>query len=1074
MKKFLVFLVSIVVVVCFGLTTYYFMRNDEIIMVKTKELFCNAGDIISLDSFRIEVKKPNKRTTYNYNAASSDVTNLISYDQESGCYIVSETASGEIELVISTSNKNYAEFKVKVHVGNGSVENPYYIFNQTQLSKIGSIYRLDCNYSLMNNIALTNDFMPIGYSSASSSWIGFSGNFNGNGKTISNLNLSGTDYTNAGLFSSINAGATVSNLTLTNANINGNYSTAGVLAGVISGNVDRIAVTNSSLTNNASNSYTGSLAGVYNGTNLKLSYADNVTINVSGEEAANLENANVGGLVGKLNETTATATYANNVTINYLNANGSVGGYAGEFVIGTTTGSIQQSYANTSCGYSNFAGFVGNVSANASFDATKANMLNHFIGNIAVVSGKADNNEILDADLIKSFDNTYFKNETYPDASVFFNPDASLYMVRGYISAGNVVEINEYVYYAINSTNKTMWDTDYVWRINSVSMPSLVFGSVEPNGVSGEYFRKDLAKIEVTENVNKFEDIFASDVTDKNIQILEDVVLTSWTPVALKNCSIDGGNKTITINLNNAKDGYLGLFSSLDNCSIENLNIVVTGVSANATYAGAVAGVVTSSADTISTIKNVHVSYENAFGVVTIENFGGLVAQMEKTEISNSSVAGLNINSGANVANAGGFVANIVSGTIKDCSVGANVYASTKVGGVAASNNGVISNTSAAVVVGYNKSVANAVVGGVVADNNGSVLDVNATVTINISNANSTLYVGGVAANNNGTISNTTITGNGIGIGSTESKLNGTIYVGGVVAINNGEISSTYNYLIKVGTYFVGANYRVGGVASINNGSISKVLTTSNIYGNVVAGVVVEMNATGKTIDQVAVGSYNKEKGSLTANYIKGDKFVAGVAVDFKAGTISNVQASSNLQGATTDTITSLIVLVFPNGAEIISSTINSKMSGYGTFYRDSWVDFASYSNKAEFGYGAVNTSNISYFDVFKSSAYCGKITSVVINSDYIVGDITVKQSMGAVGNVLGFIPGSTDYNGANNIKEVSEFNTYASFTGNFSFNSSYNNLYKTYRKSTATLDFAVGSIWENINGINLMFLKNA
>ena len=262
MKKFLVFLVSIVVVVCFGLTTYYFMRNDEIIIVKTKELFCNAGDIISLDSFRIEVKKPNKRTTYNYNAASSDVTNLISYDQESGCYIVSESASGEIELVISTTNKNYAEFKVKVHVGNGSVENPYYIFNQTQLSKIGSVYRLDSNYSLMDNIALTNDFMPIGYSEASSSWIGFSGNLNGNGKTISNLNLSGTDYTNAGFFSAINAGATVSNLNIKNANINGAYSNAGVLAGVISGNVDRIAITNSIITNKSSNSYTGSLAGV--------------------------------------------------------------------------------------------------------------------------------------------------------------------------------------------------------------------------------------------------------------------------------------------------------------------------------------------------------------------------------------------------------------------------------------------------------------------------------------------------------------------------------------------------------------------------------------------------------------------------------------------------------------------------------------------------------------------------------------------------------------------------------------------------------------------------------------------
>ena len=31
MKKFLIFLVSIIVVVCFGLTTYYFLRNDEVV-----------------------------------------------------------------------------------------------------------------------------------------------------------------------------------------------------------------------------------------------------------------------------------------------------------------------------------------------------------------------------------------------------------------------------------------------------------------------------------------------------------------------------------------------------------------------------------------------------------------------------------------------------------------------------------------------------------------------------------------------------------------------------------------------------------------------------------------------------------------------------------------------------------------------------------------------------------------------------------------------------------------------------------------------------------------------------------
>ena len=57
MKKFLVFLVSIVVVVCLGLTTYYFMRNDEVINFSTKEIYANVGDIISLDDLGYGVTK---------------------------------------------------------------------------------------------------------------------------------------------------------------------------------------------------------------------------------------------------------------------------------------------------------------------------------------------------------------------------------------------------------------------------------------------------------------------------------------------------------------------------------------------------------------------------------------------------------------------------------------------------------------------------------------------------------------------------------------------------------------------------------------------------------------------------------------------------------------------------------------------------------------------------------------------------------------------------------------------------------------------------------------------------------
>ena len=632
----------------------------------------------------------------------------------------------------------------------------------------------------------------------------------------------------------------------------------------------------------------------------------------------------------------------------------------------------------------------------------------------------------------------------------------------------------EYVYYAIDSINKTMWDTNYVWKINSISMPSLVLGSVEPTAVSGDYFRKDLDKIEVNETTNNFENIFKTDTSDKNVQLLEDVILSDWTPVSLTNCSIEGNGKTITLNLSNSKDGYLGLFSVLDNCSISNLNIVVANVTANANCAGALAGKITSSTDTISTIKNVNITFEN-FGNVTIGDFGGVVGDMENTEISNVTVSGLNINANANIETIGSVVGEIISGSINNINANATICGTSFVGGVVGINRGTISNVVSNVIINYNKAIQNATIGGVVGSNEGVVIDTTSYVNICVTNANTLMSVGGVAGVNNNEISSTTITGDGIYIGTPAEKVNGTIYIGGLTAINNGSITSTNNFLTNVGTYFTGANYRVGGVASINNGNISKVLTTSNLNGNVVGGVVVEMNATGKTIDQVVVGSYNKESKSLSANTIKGDKYVAGVAVDFRAGVISNVQASSDLEGATTETRTSLIVLVFPNGAEIVNATIDSEVSGYGYFYRDAWVDFASYTNKSEFGYDSYGTNlqKYTYFNVYKSSASCGKITSVVINADYKNTDVKVQASMASTDNFAYIIPMGTDYNDVNNIKETSDFTNEASFIGKFTFNYAYNSFWNTYRDTTATLTFAIGSVWETNDGINLIFLND-
>ena len=1065
MKKFLVFLVSLVVVVCFGLTTYYFMRNNEIITIKTKEIYCNAGESIPLNSLGINIKRANvsKKTTFNYNAGGEDVTKYISYDSTSDSFVVSQENAGDVTLVIRTSNKKYSDFTISVHIGNGSIENPYYIFSETDLMKIGSNYRLDSHYLLMNDITLTSQFSPIGYNSNTSLWEGFNGTFDGNGHTIKAMNLSDIETENVGFFSSVGANGTIKNLTLTNANISGAYKNAGVVAGVMAGNIERVIVKNSSITNTSSDSSTGSIAGTFAG-EMKLSFAENTTLNISGTEEDILNNVVAGGLFGNLNQATIQASYANSVAISVANANGVAGGFAGIFTIGTETGSIQQSYANTTCSYENYGAFIGNLNTATGFDSSKANMLRHLIGNFAVVYGVESSNDITDNKLVASYDNTFFKNATYVDRSVFFERDSALYLVRGFANASEVISTNEFIYYAVDMNTITSWDTTYIWDITNNSLPTLRMGNIYPASPSSEYLRRNLEQKDLG-NKTTFVDTFSSDVENENIKLLSDVDLTNgWTPVAVKNSIIDGDGHTITINLNNASNSNLGLFTTVDNCTIKNLNIVITGVSANATNAGALAGIITSSDKlTTSLVENVIITYQG-FASPIITNFGGIAGTVENTIINNVNVGGLYINENAQLTNAGAIAGTVASSAkISNSVVGATISATSNVGGVAGVNSGTITNVTGVVFVCGNSNLTESYVAGVAGTNKGTIDNIQLNLNVSVKKYGTMVYVAGVVANNTGKISNITISG-----GSVSVDMNSTnaAYVGGVVAINKGTIENVVNNVTTVGTYYVGTNHYVGGVVAINAGTISKVVTQSNLNGNYVSGVVAQMNDYTASIDQIVVGKYSNNV--LSQNELKADKYIAGIIVDFKSGTITNVQASSNLIGQTNSTRSSLVALIFPYSANLKNATIDSSLTGYGFKYREVWTDFASFSNKSEFGLSNGSTGD-ERFNLYKYDTYHGCMQSVVINGSKD-GVSSAAASMGAA---FAWEKDYQDTEDSSFIKVVDGFSDISQFQGSFTFVCSESTLLNIKHKATKTLTFEIGSVWESYNGIRLMFIKN-
>ena len=1064
MKKFLIFLVSIVVVVCVGLTTYYFMRNNEIITIQTKEIYCNAGDTIPLKSLGINIKNANisKKTTFDYNAGGDEVTKFIKYDEQLNSFVVSQQNAGEVVLVISTSNKKYADFTINVHIGNGSASNPYYIFNESDLAKIGSIYRLDKSYLLMNDIALTSGFEPIGYNSIASSWSGFNGTFDGQNHTISGLNVVDLQTENVGLFSSINANGSVKNLTIKNAKISGEYKTAGALAGTISGEVDKVIISNAEITNKADNSATGVMAGVQNANTVKMSYAENSVINIGDDQTA-VAGAVVGGLFGKANQATIQACYTNNVEIKPNASTLVAGGFVGQFEIGTDTGSIQQSYANTTCSANNFGAFIGKIEKVSGFDINNSNVLRFLIGNIAVVYGKADSASITDPDLVNAYDTTYFKNITYPTRSAFYDKDSAMYLIRGYAGAGDMIDTNEYIYYGIDASNLVTWDTTYVWNVEDNALPTLRMGSIYPTGPSSEYLRRDLLQKDLN-NKTAFLNMFKSDIKGENIKFLDDMDVTdAWTPISLTDTTIDGNNKTVKINLNNAVNGNLGLFSTIDNSTIKNLNIVVTGVSANATNAGALAAVIKSTNGlTNSTIENVKITYQG-FASPVITNFGGIAGEVSNTIIKNCSVSGLAISASSSIENAGAIVA-VNNGTIQNTTANATIYATVNAGGVVARNNGTIAGISGVVSMNYAQTASVANIGGVVAINKGTVNDANITANIDITNAGQSTYVGGVAGHNAGEITNVEIKGNNI----KTPNISAIIYTGGVVGLNDGKINNVNNKITNVGTYHINQNQYVGGVAAINNGSILKVLTQSNLSGNYVSGVVAQMNNSQATIDQVAVGKYNSTGKVLSANTIKGDKNLAGVVVEFKAGTITNVQCASTINGEANSTRSSLVALIFPYGATLKNATINSSLNGYGTKYRETWTDFASYNNKAEFGFSNGETGD-ERFNIYKYDTFHGIMQSVVINSD----NAGVNDAKAAMGAAFAWGKDYQDTADSSFVKVVNGFSDVSQFQGSYTFVCSISTLFGIKHEATKTLTFEIGRYWESNNGISLIFLNN-
>ena len=348
----------------------------------------------------------------------------------------------------------------------------------TELQNIKN--NLSGNYQLANNINCSatsswnsgKGFIPIG-SSFNNAFTGF---FDGQGYTISNLTINRTTEPYIGLFGYI-VNATIQNVKLTNVNVKGNIH-VGSLVGIAFSN-NRIyncsatgAVTNTNLWD-GTHVYVGGLVGTINvATNIINSYATtNVTavgslvgglvgyaednsIIINSYATGNVTSVQswIGGLVGAIKKATISSSYA---TGNVAGLD-IVGGLAGEVF---DNSSVTNSYATgTIYGASNIGGLIGYIYQNCTITNSYAKGSVGGSGNRGGLVGGFSSNV--------TATNSYWDTQTSGLSSSALGEGKTTAQMK-------------------NQATFVDWDFDNIWCIKECSTYPLFKGSCASNVCSG-------------------------------------------------------------------------------------------------------------------------------------------------------------------------------------------------------------------------------------------------------------------------------------------------------------------------------------------------------------------------------------------------------------------------------------------------------------------------------------------------------------------------------------------------------------------------------------------------------------
>lgn len=787
MKKFLVFCVAIIVTVSLGFMVYYFTLNNEGVTTPETVYRLNVGDTVS---FEITHINPKKETEISF---AYEKEGIVEFDAKNQS--IKALAEGSTKVTMQTTNKDIPTTTIDVYVGGGSKENPFFIKKQDDLVRIGKVedvFKLSSNYKLINDIALNlESWNPIGGNGANVPTESFTGTFDGDGHTISNINVSTSLY--AGLFAKIGATGVVNHLNVSNVSISGACDYAGAIAGQNCGTIKNCVVASpSSVTSANANAKIGGVAGENKSeTSIANIYKCVSNASVSGSGF-------VGGVTGVNNGAEVAYCY----TDLDFTANGSN-------VVGGIVGS--NNYSNA------YASIVAGCYVLGKIEGSSTNKVGAIVGvneynkdvSIKEKTNKIYGNYYVSTAFTKGVGNYADEENASPNP---VNIDYGIYGVES--KTYDDLTKKETFKLLRTATNDEViaWDFANVWSLQSQGTPKLNF---EGAFVSNK--RSELIEAGQINTVDKLRSIKSGDV----VEISQDLDLggAEWTPLDVVNVTLQGSEE---FKLNNGRypkiynfklvnGENVGFFKSLDNSIIKNINFeqvsnVNNVFNVNQVMMGIIAGEIKENSE----VENVNISYESLS--ININD------RLNEKNVYIGSVAGQNYGTIKNV--------NVTKGNIK-VTCNAEVVTTTYIGGIAGAllgGSNAVENCSVSSLNIDNANANDGATGGVVGLMTNSTrvekcYVYNSTIVGSMryaKNSNDNLighYEGAIVGQANMGAQNSTIKGNN----ANNVKVTGFV-VGGVVGSTTGVVDSCYVNCELTG-------FKVGGVAGyqINSSKINNV-----------------------------------------------------------------------------------------------------------------------------------------------------------------------------------------------------------------------------------------------------------